>query len=272
MNERVLSILCDPSTQEGLELRTEAGPDSGQTWFLVNTQSGRRFALREGIPVFLNEAEISGPNKKYQGMYDWIAPGYDFAEKLYAFLRRHDRRKVRGGFLGELEIHDGDRVLEVSVGTGANIPHLPGTVEFCGLDLSWGMLKKCQRNLRRWNREACLFYGEAEHLSFKDESFDVVVHLGGINFFSDKDGAIREMIRVAKRGTKIVISDETEKHVKSVYEKTPLTGKYFKNRKEAVSPPADLVPGEMLDVRLKEFDEGRLYCLTFRKPASPLAG
>jgi len=33
-----------------------------------------------------------------------------------------------------------------------------------------------------------------------------------------------------------------------------------------VLPPLDLVPKEMLEVRLKEFRQGRLYCLSFRKP------
>jgi ubiquinone/menaquinone biosynthesis C-methylase UbiE len=96
--------------------------------------------------------------------------------------------------------------------------------------------------------------------------FDVVFHYGGIHFFSDRSRAITEMIRVAKPGTKIVISDETEKHVKSQYEKLLLAGKYFQNRKETVRAPIELVPASMLDVRLKEFRAGRIYCLTFRKP------
>ena len=128
------------------------------------------------------------------------------------------------------------------------------------------MLKKCQRNLKKWHREANLFYGETESLPFKDESFDVVFHIGGINFFNDKSRAIRGMIRVAKSGTKIVISVETEKHVNGAYEKTPWSGKYFSDRTEAVTPPTALFPEGMQDVRLKEFREGSLTCLTFRKP------
>jgi ubiquinone/menaquinone biosynthesis C-methylase UbiE len=41
-------------------------------------------------------------------------------------------------------------VLEVSVGTGANIPHLRSDSEVFGLDISWGMLKRCQKHLARW--------------------------------------------------------------------------------------------------------------------------
>ena len=53
-----------------------------------------------------------------------------------------------------------------------------------------------------------LFLGNAECLPFADESFDVVFHVGGINFFNDRAKAIREMIRVAKPGSKILIADE----------------------------------------------------------------
>ncbi len=92
--------------------------------------------------------------------------------------------------------------------------------------------------------------------------FDAVFHFGGINFFPDRLRAIVEMIRVAKPGTKIVISDEAEKHVKNQYEKVPVTGKYFRNRKETVTAPIDLVPASMLNLRLKEFRAGRIHCLT----------
>jgi ubiquinone/menaquinone biosynthesis C-methylase UbiE len=271
MDKRVVSLLCDPATHESLELREEASAGGAAQPVLVNPKSGQRFPIREGIPVFLNEGEVSGLNRKYQKMYDWMAPGYDLVAKLYAFFKRTDLRGMRWGYLEELEIKGGDQVLEVSVGTGTNIPLLPPNIEFYGLDISWGMLKKCRQNLKGWKREANLFYGKAESLPFKSESFDVVFHFGGINFFNDKARAIQEMIRVAKPGTKIVISDETEKHVKRAYEKAPLLGRYFQGREEEVSPPNELVPPEMLEVRLKEFRDGRLYCLSFRKPGQPLA-
>jgi hypothetical protein len=60
--------------------------------------------------------------------------------------------------------------------------------------------------------------------------------------------------------------DETEKVVKEIYEKAPLTRKYFQKRENAVTCPVDLVPHEMLDIRSKEIGDGRLYSLSFRKP------
>jgi hypothetical protein len=71
---------------------------------------------------------------------------------------------------------------------------------------------------------------------------------------------------LAKPGTRVVISDETEKHVKSSYERMPLTSAYYKNRSDVVTAPIDLVPPEMLETRLDTVFDGRGYVLTFRKP------
>ena len=255
-SDQILQLLCDPETHEPLE----AGPDC-----LFNPHSGKRFEIRDGIPVFLT-ADVTGMNAKYQRMYDRIAPGFDFVENVYRFFKRTNMEEARRGYLDEIEIRPDFRVLEVSVGTGANIRLLPAAREFFGLDISWGMLHKCRQNLARWHKTAKLFMGEGEHLPFRDATFDAVFHFGGINFFNDKAGAIAEMIRVARPGTRIVISDETEEHVKSAYERSPFIGRHYRGRTEQVAAPIDLVPPGMLEPRSKVFREGRLYCVTFRKP------
>jgi hypothetical protein len=64
----------------------------------------------------------------------------------------------------------------------------------------------------------------------------------------------------------VLIADETEKHVKEVYEKSP--GGLYKDRKQPVSAPIDLVPSDMQEIHLEELRDGQFYALTFRKPAS----
>jgi ubiquinone/menaquinone biosynthesis C-methylase UbiE len=169
-----------------------------------------------------------------------------------------------------LEVKPGDSVLETSVGTGLNFKYLPHGVKLFGLDLSPEMLANCQVNLRRWGMDADLFLGNAETLPFVDASFDVVFHVGGINFFNDRAKAIREMIRVAKPGSLLLIADESEKHVKEVYEKG--LGSFYKNRKEPVSAPVDLVPPQMQEVHLESLKNGMFYALTFRKPGESDSG
>ena len=173
--------------------------------------------------------------------------------------------KRRREYLDELEIPPGSRVLEVSVGTGQNLRFLPPSAIYYGLDISKGMLRRCQRNLRRWNRQAFLVQGAAEHLPFVDGAFDSVLHMGGINFFNDKAQALREMVRVAKPRTKVVIVDETEKITRK-YEKTPLAGSFYTDQHSAATAPVDYLPSGMKEVQVKTIAGGELYCLTFRTP------
>jgi ubiquinone/menaquinone biosynthesis C-methylase UbiE len=256
MDSEVLCQLCDPDTRYEFEL-------DGST--LRNTATGRVYPIRDGIPLFVST--LSGTNLKYQALYDRIAPGYDIAESLVRLFKRIP--DPRPEFIGELEIGPGARVLEVGVGTGANLRYLPGDIDFYGIDISWGMLRKCRKNLRKWRRTAHLFQAQACRLPFRAGVFDCVFHVGGMNFFSEQERAIREMIWVAKPGTKIVIVDETEKEVRENYQKNPTTKAYFPPGTEAVRCPIELVPEDMEEIRAREIADGRLYCLSFRKPAAP---
>lgn len=253
MEDYVLSLLCDPDTRYSLE---QAGSN------LRNTATGRIYPVREGIPLFVST--VTGPNLKYQTLYDRIAPGYDLAEGLYHWFTR--KPNYRHEFISELELRPQARVLEVSVGTGANLRFLPLDIDFYGVDISWGMLHKCRRNLSKWRRKAHLFQAEAERLPFKAGEFDCVFHAGGINFFTNKARAIKEMIWVARPGTKIVIVDETERTIRDSYQSTPGIRRSFPPGTEKVRCPVDLVPAEMKDITAREICGGKLYCLTFRKP------
>lgn len=104
-------------------------------------------------------------------------------------------------------------MLETSIGAGANIPALRCDTVYYGVDISMWMLKACQKYHLVKPYDLTLIHANAEALPFKDETFDVIFHFGGINFFNDPAQAIREMIRVAKPGAFLMIGDETEEHV-----------------------------------------------------------
>ena len=253
MEDHVLSLLCDPDTRYALE---RAGNN------LRNTATGRIYPIRDGIPLFVST--VTGPNLKYQTLYDRIAPGYDLAEGLYHWFTRNPN--YRHELISELELKPQARVLEVSVGTGANIRFLPHDIDFYGIDISWGMLHKCEQNLVKWGRKAHLFQAEAERLPFKVDAFDCVFHAGGINFFTNKLRAIREMIWVAKPGTKIVIVDDTERTLRDSLQSTAGVQGTTPSRSEQARCPLDLVPSDMKDITAREICGGKLYCLSFRKP------
>ncbi len=261
----VLSILRSPATSQPLHLVRQ-----GDGEVLVSS-SAERFPIRAGIADLRRPQDLTGLNHKYNHLYETIGGFYDDSQRVVCALTGIDRDAYVMSYLGLLEVKPGDSVLETSVGTGLNFKYLPPGVRLCGIDLAREMLVNCQSNLHRWHLQAGLFLGNAESLPFADSSFDVVFHVGGINFFNDRAQAIREMIRVARPGSRILIADETEEHVKASYERAPITGVFFKNRKEPVAAPVDLVPPEMLETHLEILNvvgKNRFYALTFRKPAT----
>jgi len=257
-----VALLRSPYTGDSLHIVSEDGHA------VLLSQKGERFPVRNGIPVFLGPEKLTGLNQKYNRLYEIIGGFYDDTQQVACALHGVSRDQYFRDYLRFLEIKPGDSVLETSVGTGLNFKYLPRGIRLFGLDLSPEMLTNCQANLRRWELDADLFLGNAEDLPFANDSFDVVFHVGGINFFSDRAKAILEMIRVAKPGSRILIADETEEHVKSAYERIPVTSQFFKNRKEPVTAPIDLVPPEMREINLELLHGGRFYALTFRKPAT----
>jgi ubiquinone/menaquinone biosynthesis C-methylase UbiE len=235
-NIGTLALLRSPKTGETLNIVTENGHE-----FLVS-RSGESFPVRNGIPVFQEMEKLTGSNHKYNKLYEIIGGFYDDIQRVACGLRGIGVERYLRDYLQFLEIGPGDSVLETSVGTGLNYKYLARDMKLSGLDLSAEMLTNCQTNLHRWKMDADLFLGNAEELPFANDSFDVVFHVGGINFFNDRAKAIREMIRVAKSGSRLLIADETEEHVKKVYEGLTGTRGYFSNPGETVVAPVDLVP------------------------------
>jgi ubiquinone/menaquinone biosynthesis C-methylase UbiE len=256
-----VGLLQSPFTGERLHVVAEHGHEA------LVSGSGERFPIRDGIPVFLKPEDLTGDNGKYNHLYETIGGFYDDTQRVFCAFRGVDRDSYFANYMSLLEVKPGDSVLETSVGTGLNFKYLPGGVKLSGLDLSPEMLANCQNNLRRWEMEADLYLGNAESLPFADSSFDVVFHVGGISFFNDKAKAIREMIRVARPGSLLLIEDETEEYVKSTYEKIPYTSSFYSDRKQSVTVPIDLVPPEMEDIHLEMLKDGKFFAITFRKPA-----
>jgi len=258
---QTLALLQSPSSGDPLHVVADGRRET------LATASGERFPVRDGIPDFRRPQDLTGDNGKYNHLYQLIGGFYDDTQRVACALKGLDRAEYFLAYMRKLEVKPGDRVLETSVGTGLNLQYLPHGVHISGLDLSAEMLASCRANLRRWQMEADLYLGNAEALPFADSSFDVVFHVGGISFFNDQAQAIREMIRVAKPGSLLLISDETEEYAQKTYEKIPITSSYYKNRKKAVTIPVDLVPQEMEEVHVEMIKGGLFYALTFRKPA-----
>jgi ubiquinone/menaquinone biosynthesis C-methylase UbiE len=230
--------------------------------------SGNEIPVIDGIPNFLALENTNGLNKTFQEFYD-RASKMNMAWMITSFLENTLVHKQRKEWMKNIEVCDGWKVLETSIGSGWNTGTLTADAEYFGLDITRGMLSRCQRNNKRWGKNVNLFQGNAEHLPFKDETFDCVFQIGGINFFNDRKKAIEEMIRVAKPNAKIVIMDETEKTIKTYYERTPILRKILKQNHiehDRMIAPVELVPESMNEVASELTFNDMMYVLSFRKP------
>src|SRR5262245_36374996 len=101
----------------------------------------------------------------------------------------------------------GGRILEVGVGTGISLPDYSSSNRLCGIDISEPMLRKAQERVAELglgNVEG-LWVMDAEHLTFADASFDVVVAQYVITTVANPEATLDEFVRVLKPGGEIVL-------------------------------------------------------------------
>ena len=225
-------------------------------------------ATQADIPNFINPKYLSGDNEKYMKMYNWMSPGYDIVETIVGKLKYGNQvNLMRQTIMNKLEWKDGINVLYVSIGTGKDLEFIPTHIDktkinIFGADISIGMLKKCKKNFQN-KFKLTLINCCAEDLPFKDNSFDIVFHVGGLNFFNDKKKAIDEMIRVAKCGTKLLIADETNDLIEKQYRKSNFSKIYFKDASVDLTAIERLTPE--LERQIEILWDEKFYCITFRK-------
>lgn len=136
--------------------------------------------------------------------WDKVAPRYDSAISLLEnrFMAAGRRRTVP---------HAHGRVLEIGIGTGANLPLYPAGVELVGVDISPAMLKEAAAKPLGALSGITLREASAVDLPFPDHEFDSVVASYVMCCVPDLDLALREAVRVLKPGGSLLLAD----HVRS---------------------------------------------------------
>ena len=125
--------------------------------------------------------------------WDRASRWYDFATAgLEVLIFRRLRSQLLKSAVG--------RVLEVAGGTGSNLIHYPSGTDVVIVDLSPRMLLKAR--LRGARKMAVM---DAQHLAFRDASFDTVVSTLGTCTFPDPVQALREMRRVCRPNGHILL-------------------------------------------------------------------
>lgn len=227
-------------------------------------------AAEHGILRYLAPEQLAGDNGKYMKLYNRLAALYDLGERLAdCFVYRRSIAAMRREMMALPEWRNGAAVLYVSVGTGRDFAFIPPAIDtaslnIVGADLSLGMLRRADK-LWRHKLPFTPLHCAAEDLPFADNGFDIVFHVGGINFFSNKQRALAEMLRVAKPGTLLMVADETQDLIDRQYRRNPLTRSAFDGARFDLSDIESLIPAAALERQTHLLWDGRFYALTFRK-------
>jgi ubiquinone/menaquinone biosynthesis C-methylase UbiE len=97
------------------------------------------------------------------------------------------------------EVPEG-RILEIGIGTGANIEHYPrDNHAYVGIDISPNMLKRARDRATRLNMDIDLRLMDAEHMDFPDNTFDATVSTCVYCSIPDTIQALKEAKRVLKK-------------------------------------------------------------------------
>lgn len=103
---------------------------------------------------------------------------------------------------------DKQKILDVGTGTGAMALVLAEMGhDVTGIDLSDGMLNKAREKAKTANLHVEFRIGDAERLSFPDNTFDVVINRHLLWTLPDPEKAIKDWYRVLKSGGRVVILD-----------------------------------------------------------------
>lgn len=120
-----------------------------------------------------------------------LAATLDLAMAPLARLRPPVVREARG------------RVLELGVGTGANLAHYDENVELVGIEPDPHMLRRARQRAEELGREVELIQAGAEALPFPDDGFEAAVVTWVFCTIPDPEAAIRELRRVLRPGATV---------------------------------------------------------------------
>ena len=245
-------------------------PVSGDELELVGDEltcrCGRTFPVRDGIPQLVFPDELLPSDAEFQQKYDAGAESYDFGLDWLWKVFDVDETTVRREMVDLLDPKPGDRILEVGAGTGRDsgliLERIGADGALVAQDLSLGMLRVARQKLAHADGRIDFVVSNAAYLPFADGAFDSAYHFGALNTFGDIRRALAEITRVVRPGGRVVIGDEgvapwlqRRRYGRILRAANPL----YRHR-----PPLELLPENVLDLRLRWLIGNAFYLLDYR--------
>ena len=134
-------------------------------------------------------------------IYKIWSPIYDYFFNSGLFL------KARKRVFQDISFKEGEHVLFVGVGTGADIDHIPDRrLKITAIDFSKDMLNQARKKFE--GKEIHFEQMDAQNLTLPDNAFDHVIGSLILTVVPDSKKAFDEMVRVTKKGGQIIIFDK----------------------------------------------------------------
>ena len=151
----------------------------------------------------MEKSSIKKIYASYSRIYDYIFARWFYPRQAHV--------------IRSLSLQEGQRVLDLGVGTGLSLPLYPHNVQVTGVDLSDSMLREAQRKVRQEGLDhVTLLEMDAGQLAFADDAFDVVIAAFVISVVPDPIQVISEIKRVSRSDGKIVIINHFQSHNKLI--------------------------------------------------------
>ncbi len=259
LNHPPLSLLCHPRTHEPLQIA------EGR---LFAPHTGDSFPIQGNIPRLI-APQTPFRHRFWAWVYNQIAFAYDWGVAVAWQWKLGGQPIDRHAYLDNIQLNPGELVLETAVGTGANIEFLPTHAEYVGLDISYPMLRRCARRLKKAGRNAYLVQGDAQWLPFFDDTFDAVYHMGGLQFLANPHHALTEALRVTKPGGRIWMIDEAYAFPTLLTQVSERKQGFHARTLSPLQQGTEILeqslPATAEDIHTELISNGELYLLSYRK-------
>jgi ubiquinone/menaquinone biosynthesis C-methylase UbiE/uncharacterized protein YbaR (Trm112 family) len=269
MNEPHLNALRCPKCGKKLLFNGTFVPHSEVEVGEIVCERGHIWSISDGFPSLVHPP-INKEDAKWITEYDEMAENYDELVKQYDEWLGIDMMKERESFSHFVPNEGPVSIIDVSIGTGANFIALQSQFKdrmsrfnLHGMDLSTEMLKVSKAKFIGNKLSVSLTHGSVYNIPYQTSFFDIVVHSGGINTFSDISGALNEMLRIVRSGGTIIVVDEGLSPTKRETEE----GKEIlkANTLFAARPPLKYIPDTAKDVEVTYVMNETFYQIVFKK-------
>ena len=184
------------------------------------------------------------------------------------FVPKKTHSSIHDEFFKEyLESDKRIKVLDIASGTGkALFKHgfMDLNAEYTAVDLAEGMIVQGRDLMSKLKAPADFILADATNLPFKSETFDITLNYGAVNGFDDPGSALKEMVRVTKKGGKIIFKDEQEYESATWLEH--LYYKYaFAYHITIEGCPVELLPDDLEDIQVHQVYEFAYVCTARKK-------